>query len=95
MNGTFSLLVGINGFNKCVVEFLRVNHWIKKWFDIDYSKHTLKSGGYSHLPLEEKLTILDRIKIPIKTVCEDVTEHYEYWKANVNPNPDDCCNLER
>lgn len=83
------------GINKCVVEFLRVNHWIKKWFDVDFSNHTLKSGGYSHLPLKEKLAILDRIKIPVKTVCEDVTEHYEYWKEHVNPNPDDCCNLER
>lgn len=83
------------GINKCVVEFLRVNHWIKKWFDIDFSKHTLKSGGYSHLPLEEKIAILDRIQIPVKTVCEDVTEHYEFWRDNVNPNPDDCCNLAR
>lgn len=83
------------GINKCVVEFLRVNHWIKKWFDIDFSKHTVKAGGYSHLPLLEKIDILDRIKIPNKTVCEDVTEHYKYWKQYVNPNPDDCCNLLR
>lgn len=83
------------GINKCVVEFLRVNHWIKKWFDIDFSKHIVKAGGYSHLPLLEKIAILDRIKIPNKTVCEDVTEHYKYWKQYVNPNPDDCCNLLR
>lgn len=82
------------GINKCVVEFLRVNTWIKKWFDIDYSKHTLKQSGYNHLPLEEKIKILDKINIPIKTVCEDVTEHYEYWKNNVNPNKEDCCNLD-
>lgn len=28
-----------------------------------------------------------------KTVCEDVTEHYEYWKENYNYNKKDCCNL--
>jgi DNA repair photolyase len=82
------------GINKCVVEFLRVNTWIRKWFDIDYSKHTLKQSGYNHLPLEEKIKILDKIHIPIKTVCEDVTEHYEYWKNNVNPKKEDCCNLQ-
>lgn len=82
------------GINKCVVEFLRVNSWIKKWFDIDYSKHTLKQSGYLHLPLEEKIKILDKINIPQKTVCEDVTEHYEYWRDNVNPNKEDCCNLD-
>lgn len=27
------------------------------------------------------------------SVCEDVTEHYVYWKNNVNFNKDDCCNL--
>ena len=82
------------GINKCVVEFLRVNSWIKKWFDIDYSKHTLKQSGYLHLPLEEKIKILNKIYIPQKTVCEDVTEHYEYWRKYINPNKNDCCNLE-
>lgn len=47
------------GIQKCVVEFLRVNHWIMKWFDVDYSKYTLKQSGYLHLPLEEKLRILE------------------------------------
>ena len=42
------------GIKKAQVEFLRVNHWIKKWFNIDYSKHTIKQSGYEHLPLEEK-----------------------------------------
>ena len=27
--------------NKILVEFLRVNHWIKQWFDIDYSNYTV------------------------------------------------------
>ena len=46
------------GIEKGIVEFLRVNHWIKKWFEVDYSKYTIKEGGYLHLPLEEKLSIL-------------------------------------
>lgn len=29
------------------------------------------------------------------TVCEDVTEHYLYWRECFNPNPDDCCNLNK
>ena len=28
------------------------------------------------------------------TVCEDVTEHYLYWRGGFNPNPADCCNLQ-
>lgn len=83
------------GINKSIVEFLRVNSWIKKWFNIDYSKHTLKEGGYLHLPLEYKKEILNRIKIPSISVCEDYTEHYNYWKNNFNPNKNDCCNLEK
>ena len=44
--------------DKILVEFLRANHWIKKWFDIDYSKHTLKQNGYEHLELEAKKEML-------------------------------------
>lgn len=83
------------GINKAIVEFLRVNTWIKKWFDIDYSKHTLKEGGYQHLPLGEKVEILNKIKIPSISVCEDVQEHYNQWKEHFNPNSDDCCNLRK
>lgn len=83
------------GINKAIVEFLRVNTWIKKWFDIDYSKHTLKEGGYQHLPLEEKKRILARVKIPNVSVCEDVLEHYIYWQEHFNPNSNDCCNLRK
>ena len=86
-------LLNTLGIEKAVVEFLRVNSWIMKWFDIDYSKHTLKEGNYRHLPLEEKNRLLEKIHIPNITVCEDYTEHYEYWKEHFNPNRDDCCNL--
>ena len=83
------------GIKKAIVEFLRVNHWIKKWFDIDYKKFTLTENGYSHLELEEKKRILGKVEIPTISICEDVSEHYEYWKNNFNPNKEDCCNLRR
>lgn len=83
------------GIEKAIVEFLRVNHWIKKWFNIDYKKFTHKEGGYEHLPLEEKKRILSKVKIPTISICEDVDEHYKYWNDNFNPNKEDCCNLGR
>ena len=83
------------GIKKATVEFLRANQWIQQWFPIDYSKYTVSQSGYKHLPLYEKQRIISRIKIPEITVCEDVTEHYEYWRQHFNPNPDDCCNLRR
>ena len=79
---------------KILVEFLRVNHWIKQWFDIDFSEYTLSYGGYQHLPLERKIEYLSRIHgFEQISVCEDVLEHWEYWRENVNANPEDCCNL--
>lgn len=90
----FDKLAGL-GINKAVVEFLRVNPWIQKWFDIDYSRYTVSQSGYRHLPLEEKLRIIDKVKIPEITVCEDVTKHWEYWRDHFNPNKEDCCNLRR
>lgn len=81
------------GINKAIVEFLRVNHWIKKWFNIDFSDYTLKEGGYNHLPLEKKKEILAKVHIPSISVCEDVKDHYDYWTNNFNPNKEDCCNL--
>lgn len=84
------------GINKVCVEFLRVNSWIKKWFDIDYSEYTVKQGGYEHLPLEKKIEYLSRITgFKELTVCEDEDRAYRYWKENVNYNPEDCCNLRR
>lgn len=82
--------------DKILVEFLRVNTWIKKWFDIDYSEYTESQSGYKHLPLEKKKEYLSRITgFKEISVCEDFSEHYEYWKNNFNPNPDDCCNLRK
>ena len=82
---------------KVLVEFLRVNTWIRKWFPINYGDYTLESGGYRHLPLGMKASILNKMmeKMPDKvfTVCEDEPIAYKYWKQYVNPNPYDCCNL--
>jgi hypothetical protein len=80
--------------DKILVEFLRVNTWIKKWFDIDYSEYTLKQSGYQHMPLDLKIKYLEMVKnFKEVTVCEDVSEHYLYWEDHVNHNPLDCCNL--
>ena len=83
------------GINRAVVEFLRVNTWIRKWFDIDYSEYTVKHAGYQHLPLSKKIEYIKPLQSIFKeiTVCEDEDEAYQYWRDNVNPNPDDCCNL--
>lgn len=80
--------------DKILVEFLRVNHWIKKWLPLDYSEYTVKQSGYQHLPLERKLEYLERVKgFKELSVCEDETEAYQYFRENVNVNPGDCCNL--
>lgn len=83
------------GIKKAQVEFLRVNHWIKQWFNTDYSKFIIKQSGYEHLPLEEKIRIINQIKIPEISVCEDENNAYEYWKNNFNPDKEDCCNLRK
>lgn len=81
---------------KIQVEFLRVNHWIKKWLPLDYTEYTVHHAGYDHLPLERKIEYLARITgFDEVSVCEDVTEHYEYWREAVNHNKEDCCNLRK
>ena len=80
--------------DKILVEFLRVNTWIRKWFDIDYADYIYKQSGYLHMPLETKIKYLELVKgFKEVTVCEDVSEHYKYWEEEVNHNPNDCCNL--
>lgn len=80
--------------DKILVEFLRANSWIKKWFDIDYSQYKIQQNGYWHLPLETKIHYLEKITgFKEITVCEDESRAYEYWKQYVNHNKDDCCNL--
>jgi DNA repair photolyase len=80
--------------DKIQVEFLRVNTWIKKWFDLNFSDYTVKQSGYNHLPLEKKIDYLKKIyNFKELSVCEDVSEHYEFWRDYVNYNKNDCCNL--
>ena len=82
--------------DKIIVEFLRVNHWIKQWLPLDYSEYTVKQSGYEHLPLSRKIEYLSKVTgFDEVSVCEDVTEHFEYWKECVNHNKNDCCNLKK
>lgn len=84
--------------DKVLVEFLRVNHWIRKWLGdkIDLSVYTRTFHGYDHLPFELKKKLVDEIgdKHTV-TVCDFEPEYLYYWKKQFNPNPDDCCNLRR
>lgn len=81
---------------KIIVEFLRVNHWIRKWLPLDYSEYTVHHAGYNHLPLDKKITYLSRVTgFEQVSVCDDVDEAYKYFKEAVNFNKEDCCNLRR
>ena len=91
----FDKLNGL-GIDKILVEFLRANSWIQKWFDIDYSEYTVKQHGYIHLPLEKKIEWMKKITgFKEITVGEDEERAYAYWRDHFNPNPNDCCNLRR
>lgn len=80
--------------DKILVEFLRANAWIKKWFDIDYTEYSLSQGGYDHLPLSRKREYIQTLKgWQQMSVCEDEDEAYEFWQNHFNYNPEDCCNL--
>lgn len=81
--------------DKCLVEFLRVNHWIEKWLGRPFPRHQVRVGQYRHLPLHDKVMLLGGFEFPEMSVCEDVPKHYRYFKERFNRNPDDCCNLRR
>ena len=81
--------------DKMLVEFLRVNSAIQKLFPVDLSVYSHRQGNYHHLPLERKIDLLQGFSGKEITVCEDVDEHYQFWKENFNPNPSDCCNLRK
>lgn len=82
--------------SKIIVEFLRVNHWIKKWLPLDYSEYTVHHAGYDHLPLDKKIIYLSRITgFDQLSVCEDCDDAYAYFKECVNFNKNDCCNLRK
>ena len=79
--------------DKLLVEFLRANAAIMRTFDIDWSPYTLKVGNYRHLPLERKVELLSRLDFEEVSVCDDVPDHYHWFRDNFNHNPEDCCNL--
>lgn len=79
---------------RVIVEFLRVNSFIKRTFDLDYSAYNYTEGGYQHLSLETKKQWINQILATKEvSVCEDCNDAYEYWQKYVNPFPEDCCNL--
>lgn len=81
---------------KIIVEFLRVNHWIRSWLPLDYSEYTVKHAGYDHLPLQKKIEYLSKITgFDEVSVCEDETEAYTYFRECVNHDKNDCCNLRK
>jgi DNA repair photolyase len=89
-------LKALNGVecNKVLIEFLKVNYNVKKWFNIDYSYYGLKFGGFEHLQLESKIELVNKITgFKELSVGEYVKDHYEYFRDNVNFNKEDCCNL--
>lgn len=80
---------------KILIEFLKVNHWIKKTLNIDYTPYSLKYGGHKNLQLSEKIKLVNEITgFEQKSVGEYVKEHHEYFSNNVNYNENDCCNLK-
>ena len=55
-----------------------------------------KSNTAGHIPLEAKVAALEKITgFSQVSICEDVPEHYEFWRQHINPNKDDCCNLRK
>lgn len=86
--------------DKILVEFLRVNSWIRKWLTnlgagVDLSVYREHHAGYDHLPLFDKIRLLEGLRFKEISVCEDVPAHQKYWEWHVNANPEDCCNLRR
>lgn len=83
--------------DKVLVEFLRVNTFIKRSFPgYDTSAYTEKVHNYLQLPLETKLEMLKGLNPRFQiTVCEDTDEGYAYFRDYYNPNPRDCCNLRK
>lgn len=82
--------------DKILVEFLRVNTWIKRWFDIDYKNYYVQHANYHHLPLYLKQRYMKLITgFKEISICEDVSKHYRYFIRNYIHNPKDCCNLRK
>lgn len=82
--------------DKILIEFLRVNPTIMRRFPVREEDYPIHESGYFHMTLEKKLEVLSKITgFKEVTVCEDTSEHYNYFRDHFNPNPDDCCNLRK
>jgi hypothetical protein len=82
--------------DKLLIEFLRVNTTIARRFQVKMDDFPVSDATYSHMSLEHKLDVLSNIKgFKEVTVCDDCTEHYNYFRDHFNPNPLDCCNLRK
>jgi len=79
---------------KILVEFLKVNTYVRRCFDLDYSEYTCSYGGHSNLELERKIELAESLTdFDQRSVGEYVRDHYLYFRDNYNYNPFDCCNL--
>ena len=82
--------------DKILIEFLRVNTTIARRFGVSLDDFPVRDAAYCHMSLEHKLEVLSKITgFKEVTVCDDCTEHYEYFRDHFNPNPKDCCNLRK
>lgn len=79
---------------KILIEFLKVNPYVRRCFDLDYHDYTHKYGGHLNLELDRKIELAERLTdFDERSVGEYVKEHYLYFRDNYNTNPYDCCNL--
>lgn len=79
---------------KILIEFLKVNPYVRRCFDLDYHDYTCKYGGHLNLQLERKIELAERLTdFDERSVGEYVKDHYLYFRDNYNTNPLDCCNL--
>ena len=82
------------GCGKILVEFLKVNPYVRRTFDLDYHGYTVAYGGHLNLPLDRKIELAERLTdFDERSVGEYVRDHYLYFRDNYNSNPLDCCNL--
>lgn len=80
---------------KILIEFLKVNPYVKRCFDLDYHDYTCKYGGHLNLELEKKIELANRLTdFDQRSVGEYVKDHYLYFRDNYNSNKFDCCNLK-
>lgn len=79
---------------KILIEFLKVNPFVRRCFDLDYTAYTHTYGGHLNLELDDKVKYAERLTdFDERNVGEYVRSHYLYFRDNYNTNPYDCCNL--